>query len=210
MSATRRQLEWYQENKERIRADAKARRDGPRREELLQKKRESYERTKRTNGRFKDRWRLCPERLAERIRVAANGCWEWTGGIYKVSGYGRVQIDGKSTTAHHAVYEMLRGPLSAEQNVCHDCPGGDNRLCVNPDHMFIGTDAQNNADMVSKGRNARGERIASSKLTVELVRQIRREYKPFVLGSHRLARRFGVSKCTVQRIINREVWKHVA
>jgi hypothetical protein len=172
------------------------------RDSICAAKRARYHRTKV----LKNRWRLRPDRIAERVTITEAGCWEWNGKPRGKFGYARIQVNGVAKPAHRAVYEVLVGPVPDHLHVCHQC---DNPKCVNPAHLFVGTQADNIQDMVTKGRQARGERISTAKLTAEQVTEIRRLYVPRKMGSHRLARRFGVSKVTIQRILNRKIWQHI-
>jgi hypothetical protein len=86
----------------------------------------------------------------------ANGCWIWTGALNAADGYGAfgVNRDGryKAISAHGCSWELYFGPVPQGQHVCHDCPGGDNKLCVNPDHFWLGTARQNARDASRKGQ----------------------------------------------------------
>lgn len=100
-------------------------------------------------------------RFARHFQRVDSGCWEWTGGVFKDSGYGKFNggkgDDGKWVTAyaHRASHELHIGPIPAGLSVLHRC---DNRLCVNPDHLFLGTQRDNIHDMLAKGRGRPGGR----------------------------------------------------
>lgn len=83
------------------------------------------------------------------------GCWIWIGD-QTASGYGRMRVEGKQVLAHRVSYELHRGFIAEGIFVCHKC---DVRLCVNPDHLFLGTQKDNVTDMIQKGRNSRSGAI---------------------------------------------------
>jgi hypothetical protein len=83
------------------------------------------------------------------------------------------------------------------------------RRCVNPAHLFLGTQADNMADMVAKGRNRPGELRYNSKLTAAIVQEIRSRYKGGDISQYELARMFQVSQGVVFRIIHYKTWKHI-
>ena len=95
------------------------------------------------------------DQILSRYRILTNGCHEWTG-TRNQYGYGLVclMIDGKATTmaAHRLQWVRFNGPLEPDLDALHDCPGGDNRACINLDHLWKGTQADNMADMRAKGR----------------------------------------------------------
>ncbi|MDQ3540762.1 MAG: hypothetical protein M3440_08755 [Chloroflexota bacterium] len=94
--------------------------------------------------------------------------------------------------------------------VCHDCPTGDNPSCVNPLHLFLGTNADNHEDKMAKGRQARGERIATAKMTADQVIVARFKFATGNVSRAALAREYGISERTMGKLLRRECWKHVS
>lgn len=86
---------------------------------------------------------------------SGNECWIWAGKRTRF-GYGRVFVNGRTNTAHRVAWGVVNGPIPDGLCVCHDCPGGDNPSCFRPSHLWLGTDADNMADKVRKGRQSRG------------------------------------------------------
>lgn len=140
-------------------------------------------------------------RLWSKVRKD-DGCWEWKGAISKTSGYGMIAYQGKQTQPHRIAWGLTYGPIPDGLYVCHRC---DNRLCVRPDHLFLGTPKENTADMIAKGRVARGERAHSSKLTADDVRAIRLSPD----SAKVIAVRYGISEMYVYAIKARRTWKHI-
>lgn len=135
-----------------------------------------------------------------------DGCWEWTGSL-SPEGYGRVGIKQYPHYAHRLVYELVHGPILGGLFVCHR---RDNRRCVNPAHLFAGTQADNMADAASKGRSPHGERHGRVKLKAVQVLEIRSLY---AAGSHtqeELAALYGVSGPHICGIIKRRFWRRLA
>lgn len=131
-------------------------------------------------------------------------CWEWDGGL-KASGYGQFCFAGKKYAAHRFSYSLFRGGIPAGMEVCHSC---DNRSCVNPDHLWLGTHTDNMRDMAAKGRCgvARGEKSRFAVLTSEQVSAILESDE---VGTE-LARRYGVTKGAIYNIRNGRSWKEIA
>lgn len=136
-----------------------------------------------------------------------NRCWIWRGSLNKQTGYGRIQINGKRMGAHRFAYSIFKGDLVDGLFVCHTC---DNPTCVNPDHLFLGSSLANIADCIIKGRNTKGEKHGSHKLTENDVREMRRLYATGKHTQKSLAERYGIDRPYTTKIINRRQWKHVS
>lgn len=136
-------------------------------------------------------------------------CLIWNGSKHP-RGWGIIRNNGKRVKAYRASYEVHHGPIPEGMVVRHSC---DNPACINPEHLSLGTQADNVRDMFQRGREnkAKGERTGKAKLTDAQVREIRGRYAPMTYGkgAHCLAREFGVSKQTVQAILSGESWKHL-
>lgn len=138
-------------------------------------------------------------------------CWPWIGHIMPETGYGQVGIRYEIFLAHRASFVIDGGTVPEGLFVLHRC---DNRACVNPEHLFTGTQLDNMRDMIQKGRanhtkNLKGEAVSNSKLTEDQVREIRRLNAEEGLGARRLAKRFGVSSTNITFILQRRAWAHV-
>lgn len=135
-------------------------------------------------------------RFLAKVKQVESGCHEWQASFNR-GGYGKFQNDGKTTTAHRFAYRAFVGDLG-RKHVLHKC---DNRKCVNPEHLFLGTCADNVADMDAKNR-----RGSNSKTTVEMANQIR-EMLADRYSQQSIADKMGVSQALVSRI-SRGVVKH--
>ena len=94
------------------------------------------------------------------VKKLKNGCWLWIGSMQGPDrDRGQLNVGGKITKATHVSWRIYRGKLPKGKCVLHNCPAGDNPSCVNPDHLWSGTQLQNIADMVAKGRQ-KGKRVA--------------------------------------------------
>jgi len=149
------------------------------------------------------------------LKENSNGCLEVTShrGNSK-DGYPRFTFPDRRVLAHRFIWEECFGPIPDEMCVCHRC---DNSMCINPEHLFLGTLAENNHDRHRKGRSRggpnglRGEMMAAAKLTDEVVRGIRDRYQPFdrANGARAIARELGLSHRTVADATSGRSWTHV-
>lgn len=141
------------------------------------------------------------------VRPELGHCWEWTACLYH-DGYGSLGVKrgGRNTTAraHRISWELERGPIPTNLQVLHTC---DNRRCVNPDHLFLGTHEQNMSDKVAKGRQDRGEFHGRCKLTHSQVDEIRARYAAGDVLYRELAIEYKISKGQVGMIVRKENWK---
>lgn len=148
------------------------------------------------------------ERFWEKVDRSGgpDACWSWTGAMMP-NGYGSFSMLGRHTSAHRAAYEIANDTVPPKGiDVCHTC---DNRRCVNPAHLFLGTRRENMLDASRKGRTPQGERSGSVKLTAEQVLEIRRAYEAREADQFQLAERFGVSRSAIAPIVQGKNWKHL-
>ncbi len=136
-----------------------------------------------------------------------NNCWEWIGSTHP-NGYGQFHFDGKPWKAHRFSWKLHYGEIPKCYGVLHMC---DNTLCVNPEHLFLGTQKQNMCDCRDKGRMKiyRGSENVWHKLTEEIVKDILNTPH----HKHRktiLAKKYGVSRRTICSIYEGTSWKHVS
>lgn len=143
---------------------------------------------------------------------APSGCWIWKGGQTK-QGYGKLKPNTNLAVwpVHRYSWAVFNGPIPKGLHVCHNCPGGDNPLCCNPDHLFVGTQRDNVHDCMNKGRRVtpRGSQNGQSKLKEADVLLIRKRVANGDMQSE-IAFDFGVSNGAVSCAIHRKTWKHVA
>lgn len=156
------------------------------------------------------------------LRVTmTEGCWLWAASI-RPNGYGQINHRGRITLAHRVAYTLLVGPIPPGMWVLHRC---DVRACVNPEHLYLGTHEDNMRDMVARGRQCRGARMAAAlagkrrgrmpgesnagaKLTDQKVRDMREAYAAGTTQTA-LAAAYGVRQSLVSRVVRREAWRHV-
>lgn len=128
-------------------------------------------------------------------------CWPWMGTLSH-DGYGLFCVKRKWRKASRVALKFSGANVPDDMCVCHTC---DNRRCCNPAHMFLGTNADNTADKVAKGRQSRGGAV--SKLTADQVRIMRTDAASGLTHAA-LSRQYGISRPSVSAIVRRKTWKH--
>lgn len=150
-----------------------------------------------SRGGYRGKSRI--ERFYSNISIATSGCWEWIGAIDK-DGYAKVKW-GEFHHAHRFSYAHFKGAIPSGICVCHRC---DNPKCVNPDHLWIGSPAQNAADRNSKKRQARENRIRKS-LSIETAGTVRELALGGAIPSE-LAAQFNISIAQVSLLKHGKTW----
>ena len=140
------------------------------------------------------------------IPVPESGCWLWVGAI-GADGYGSIRAKGKTCRAHRVSWELHCGPIPEGEGyhgtcVLHKC---DTPECVRPEHLVLGTPAENSADMAAKKRSTIGERNPQAKLTEGEVLEIREDPRLY----REIAEDYGVVPTAISLIKRRKRWGHV-
>lgn len=147
------------------------------------------------------------ERFWNKIEICGDDeCWNWKTQKGKQR-YGKCKIDGIIFRSHRIAWELVNGKIPDGLCVCHHC---DNPSCCNPRHLFLGTHKENMVDMRQKGKGARCPGISnpSAKLTESQVLEIRK-LKNEGMNYTKIGSLFGVGRCEVRNICNRNTWKHI-
>ncbi len=151
------------------------------------------------------KWSVVMETLerfeAKFERVTESGCWIWKGAIFPERGYGAFAYPGEQL-AHRVSWRLYRGEIPEGKFVLHRC---DVPACVNPEHLFLGTQTENMADKVRKARQSRGAGTGVSKLTQEQVVAIKADARL----QKEIALSYGISQSAVSEIKLGKTWKHV-
>lgn len=143
------------------------------------------------------------DRLSRFTKITPT-CHVWIGGKTR-KGYGSIRVNNKTHRAHRVSYEEHIGPIPEGQFVLHKC---DNPSCVNPEHLFLGTNQDNINDKCLKGRQSclKGSRNGNAKLTeddIKVIRSIKGR------SNSSIAREYGVTHVAIGDIVNRKRWQHI-
>lgn len=133
-------------------------------------------------------------------------CWNWTGGKHK-AGYGKIKIKRKTLLSHRVSWFLKKGSIDNNLHVCHKC---DNPSCVNPKHLFLGTDLDNINDMLRKGRDSmRGSKNNKAVLKEKDVIEIRSKYSDRRVKLKQIASMYNVSLSAISSVLLNKTWSHL-
>jgi hypothetical protein len=140
-----------------------------------------------------------------------SSCWIWSGAMFG-NGYGHFRIDGRDLLTHRLAWQDANGPIPKGKLVLHNCPGGDNRACCNPAHLWLGTHKQNSRDAVAKGRwnpgRFPGEKHNHAKLKNKDVRRIRR-LRQKGMSYYKIGKLYSITRGNARNICLRKTWQHI-
>ena len=136
--------------------------------------------------------------------INSNGCWTWNKDIN--AGYGMLYMGGSALPAHRLSYELFTGEIPSDIVVCHSC---DVKSCVNPQHLWLGTQIENIQDATQKGRMCRGAQHTNTTLQDSDVINMIEMYKTGDYSTYDLARLYSMNNSTIFNIVNGKTWKHI-
>ena len=148
------------------------------------------------------------DRLLGRLNKLDNGCWEYNGCCHIHNGYGTLRVNGKQYKAHRLMWEITNGPIPNDLRVLHTC---DNPPCCNPEHLFLGTQQDNVADMIAKGRSnysMQGNKNGRSVVQVEDIPIIRKLCDDGFKHTE-IAELYGVQSSAISKIATGKTWSHI-
>lgn len=142
-------------------------------------------------------------RLLQKV-IKTDSCWLWDCNkhAHHPNGYGHLKFNRTTINAHRASWLVHKGPIPDGMIVCHNCPGGDNPSCINPDHLFLGTPMDNTIDMVNKGRQQFHARLKYHSDS-EIVKQIRKLWAEGVIIDD-ISSRLNIPKTSLTNVLKRE------
>ena len=147
--------------------------------------------------------RTLEERFWEKVdKKGPDDCWEWMGAKIP-RGYGEFSVSGKNKYAHRISWRLTNGPIPKGMCVLHRC---DNPSCVNPAHLFLGTNTENMRDRDRKGRQARGKDHGMAKLTPQDVGEIRKMLAQGVV-QRVIAEKYGIARSEISHIKTGAKWR---
>ena len=151
--------------------------------------------------------------LAEKLERSldkSGECWVFTGGYCDRDGYGKIWGNGRKYYAHRLAWSLVNGPIPEGMCVLHDC---DNPPCCNPDHLHLGTIADNNQEKADRGRayspRCRGERNGRAKITKRQVLEMRNKHASGNESYSSLGREYGITPANARKAILGISWSHV-
>ena len=139
------------------------------------------------------------KRFWDKVKKGDN-CWEWLGAKAR-GNYGDFKVNKKNILAHRFSYQINKGKISKGLYILHTC---DNPSCVNPEHLWQGTQLENMRDCHNKGRGARGKKIWNYKLKKVQVNEIRKKYNKGKITQRELAKQYNVDSSHISNIINKK------
>jgi hypothetical protein len=159
----------------------------------------SVSRAKGTDPRWAHQHLPLADRLWLHSTPAAGGCIEYTGYVDRETGYGQIGHNGRLKGVHRVSWELVNGPVPTGLLVRHDC---DNKPCINPEHLRVGTHADNRADAVQRGRIAQGFRLPHTRLSDTDVQSLRADHAQG-LTYRELAAKYSITAIYAGQLVRR-------